>query len=69
LIAFIPAGMNITLLMISFVIFRILDIKKPGPIGTIDEKLKGARGVMADDILAGIITAVIVLGLKYAGLG
>lgn len=69
LIAFLPAGMNPLLILISFVLFRFFDIVKPGPIGTIDEKMPGARGVMADDILAGIAAAAITLVLYYAGLG
>ena len=43
---------------IAFLIFRIFDIVKPYPIRKI-EKLKGGWGVMADDVLAGIYTAVI----------
>lgn len=69
LIAFLPAGMNPLLILISFLLFRFFDIVKPGPIGTIDEKMPGARGVMADDILAGLAAAAITLVLSYAGLG
>lgn len=42
----------------GFVLFRILDIAKPGPVGWADRQ-SGAAGVMADDVLAGLISAAI----------
>jgi phosphatidylglycerophosphatase A len=69
LIALLPSGMDPFLVFISFILFRIFDIMKPGPIGTIDKKMPGAKGVMADDILAGLAAAVIIVGLRLAGLG
>lgn len=38
----------------AFVLFRIFDIAKPGPIGWLDKKLHSGLGIMADDLLAGI---------------
>ena len=64
------AGMWVALLMaprlwwvvvLAFVIFRILDIVKPGPIGWLDRNVKGGLGVMLDDLAAGLITALAVL--------
>jgi phosphatidylglycerophosphatase A/membrane associated rhomboid family serine protease len=46
--------------LVSFVIFRILDVWKPGPIGYIDQYVKEPEGVMLDDTLAGLMTAIIV---------
>lgn len=43
----------------GFVLFRWLDIWKPGPIGWIERKAGGGLGVMLDDVLAGIMTALI----------
>ncbi len=40
----------------AFLIFRLLDIAKPGPIATLDRR-HDAAGVMADDILAGVAGA------------
>lgn len=40
----------------AFLIFRALDIAKPGPIGWADRQ-GGAAGVMADDVIAGALTA------------
>ncbi len=45
----------------AFGMFRLLDITKPGPIGTLDRR-HDAVGVMGDDILAGLLGAVL-LGL------
>ena len=42
---------------IAFAAFRLLDIWKPGPIGYFDRELDGGFGVMADDVLAGVIVA------------
>jgi phosphatidylglycerophosphatase A len=42
-------------LLLGFILFRILDIFKPFPIGLLDKKVKGGLGVMADDIAAGLI--------------
>ena len=43
----------------AFLIFRLLDVAKPGPIGWADRQ-NGAAGIMADDVFAGAITAGIV---------
>ncbi len=41
--------------LLGFVLFRVLDILKPFPIGLIDKKVQGGLGVIADDVVAGII--------------
>lgn len=45
---------------LCFLLFRILDILKPWPISAL-EALPGGYGVMADDLLAGILAGVIVM--------
>ena len=45
---------------IAFVLFRLLDIKKPGPVGWADRHA-GAVWVMLDDVIAGAIGAGIML--------
>lgn len=47
------------LYIIAFVIFRIFDIVKPWPISWIDSKIKGAYGMILDDVVAGIGALVI----------
>jgi phosphatidylglycerophosphatase A len=46
----------------AFGLFRLLDITKPGPIGTAD-RMNSAFGIMADDVLAGLAGAVILWAL------
>ena len=41
-------------------LFRLLDIRKPGPIGWADRNVKGAFGVMLDDLIAAAMTLFIV---------
>jgi phosphatidylglycerophosphatase A len=47
-------------LILAFALFRVFDIVKPGPVGWAD-RTHGAFGVMADDIVAGLIAAAILL--------
>ncbi len=47
-------------LLAAFLLFRLLDIVKPGPIGAIDRR-HGALGVMGDDVLAGLVGAALLL--------
>ena len=39
---------------VAFILFRLFDISKIGPVGKIQD-LPGGLGIMADDVLAGII--------------
>jgi len=49
----------------AFFIFRFLDIVKPFPVGAVEELGKGI-GIMADDLVAGIYTNIIMhLAIKF----
>ena len=56
-------------IILSFLLFRYFDIKKPSLIGRIDRKVQGGLGVVGDDILAGfaagISAALIWLSIVY----
>lgn len=55
----------------AFVLFRLFDIWKPGPVGWADRR-GDALGVMLDDIIAGVFAALGVLffaGLSHGVLG
>jgi phosphatidylglycerophosphatase A len=52
-------------MILGFVLFRVLDIFKPFPIGYIDKKVQGGLGVIADDVVAGIF-ANIMLQVIYS---
>ena len=56
---------NLTTALIGFIIFRFFDILKPFPIRTLDKHLSGGIGVVADDVVAGIFSNVIVRILLY----
>lgn len=45
-------------LAIAFAVFRFFDIVKPPPIRLIDKKVEGGLGIMLDDILAGVFSAI-----------
>lgn len=54
-------------LIAGFILFRFFDIAKPGPIRTLDKKLHGGIGIMADDILAGIFSLICLQALIKTG--
>ncbi|WRD39620.1 phosphatidylglycerophosphatase A [Helicobacter pylori] len=49
------SGLSLAGVVLSFIFFRIYDITKPSLIGKIDKEVKGGLGVVADDILAGVL--------------
>ncbi|MGO3642191.1 MAG: phosphatidylglycerophosphatase A, partial [Psychrobacter sp.] len=50
---------SIIAILIAFVLFRFFDIIKPPPIGWADKKVAGGLGIMLDDIIAGIMAAIV----------
>jgi phosphatidylglycerophosphatase A len=54
-------GLDITMLwpgwVAAFVLFRLFDITKPGPIGKADRR-EGPMGVMLDDVIAGVFAGI-----------
>lgn len=46
-------------LITAFLAFRLFDIAKPGPVGWADRQ-HGAFGIMADDVIAGWLAAMVV---------
>ena len=57
-LSFIPYDFKI--IFLAFLIFRILDTLKPFPAGRL-QYLHGSVGVLADDIIAGIYTNIVLL--------
>jgi phosphatidylglycerophosphatase A len=51
------------MVLLGFVLFRLLDIWKPGPIGWL-ERLPGGVGIMCDDLLAGLVSG-LAIGAVY----
>ncbi len=60
-------GLSPVLIVLAFAFFRLFDILKPWPVCYFDEQVAGAKGVMMDDIAAGIFAAGCVMGAIYAG--
>lgn len=46
-------------LMVGFVLFRFFDAVKPWPISWVDRHIHGGFGIMLDDVLAGMVSAVL----------
>lgn len=61
------AVINPVLVVAAFLLFRLFDITKPFPASWFDKKLTGPVSVMGDDIVAGIMAALVIKGLIYAG--
>ena len=45
-----------TVLLLAFILFRVFDILKPFPIGTLDRNIPGGTGIVVDDLFAGVYT-------------
>ncbi len=54
------------LLLAGFVLFRFLDIVKPWPVRVFDQHVLGGLGVMADDIVAGLLACGLLHGVLLA---
>lgn len=55
----ITQSLSILSLAVAFILFRFFDIIKPPPIGWADEKVAGGLGIMLDDIIAGVMAAIV----------
>ncbi|MBF4256036.1 phosphatidylglycerophosphatase A [Vibrio anguillarum] len=45
-------------LVAGFVLFRFFDMLKPWPISWLDKRVHGGLGIMLDDIVAGVVSAI-----------
>jgi len=52
----------------SFILFRLFDVLKPYPVNFVDDNVKGALGIMLDDVLAAFYS-IIVLCVIFFFLG
>jgi phosphatidylglycerophosphatase A len=53
-------------LLAGFCLFRLLDIVKPWPVRFFDQHVTGGLGVMADDIVAGVLACCLLHGVSLA---
>jgi phosphatidylglycerophosphatase A len=47
-------------LVLGFVLFRLFDIVKPWPIRDLDHRLGGGLGIMLDDLMAAVYSALVI---------
>lgn len=58
--ALIGVPFHLSSVILGFVLFRIFDILKPFPIRMIDRRLSGGAGIVADDVVAGFFTNILI---------
>ncbi|HSC87990.1 MAG TPA: phosphatidylglycerophosphatase A, partial [Polyangiaceae bacterium] len=51
--------------LMAWLLFRAFDITKPGPIDRVQYLTPAGVGIMADDVLAGLLAGIVALGLGY----
>lgn len=54
-------------IVLGFILFRLFDVWKPFPISWVDKHMMGGFGMVFDDILAGIISCIILHILMMVG--
>jgi len=55
-----------SLLLAGFLLFRLFDIWKPGPVRLLERRISGGLGVMLDDVAAGVLGAAGLAALIWA---
>jgi phosphatidylglycerophosphatase A len=55
-------------LVAGFLVFRFFDIVKPGPVRYFERQFSGGAGIVLDDAMAGVLTAVVLKIIYSAGL-
>lgn len=63
ILAFVPQ--TVLWWLMAFLVFRFFDAVKPPPIKWFDQKVSGGFGVMLDDIIAAIMSIMVLLILQY----
>lgn len=68
MIALLGSTLSPLSIIAAFALFRFFDILKPWPISWLDGNVKGAWGVMLDDVAAGKLAALCLFGIHYYAL-
>jgi phosphatidylglycerophosphatase A len=63
-ISFLFVPLSIKTLVLGFFLFRFFDIVKPFPVHRM-ESLEGGLGITMDDVMAGVLTNITLLGIIY----
>lgn len=64
-ITFFLVPLSLPVIVLGFLLFRLFDIVKPGPVGYLDRTLSGGIGIMADDLLAGLLACLLLHGVVW----
>jgi len=64
----VPSRTKFLAVVTGFVAFRAFDIAKPGPVRWAERRFEGGIGVMADDVVAGVLAAGVVAAGIAAGM-
>jgi len=68
MIALLFLPLNLSVMITAFFLFRAFDMFKPYPINKFEE-MDGGRGVMMDDVIAGIYTNITMhIAIRWAGI-
>jgi phosphatidylglycerophosphatase A len=59
------ASVTLPAFLLAFALFRLFDIWKPWPVSWADQQLPGGLGVMADDMIAGLMAGLLVAAARY----
>ena len=57
---FLPSN-NFWPIVLGFIVFRLFDSVKAGPVGWCDQNIKGPLGVIMDDVVAGLLAGILIL--------
>ncbi|HKY18167.1 MAG TPA: phosphatidylglycerophosphatase A [Rhizomicrobium sp.] len=63
-VAVFAAPVSLTAFILAFVLFRLFDIWKPWPVSWADRQIGGGLGVMADDMIAGLMAGLLVAAAR-----
>jgi len=55
-------------LVAGFFVFRFFDVVKPGPVRYFEKNYSGGAGIVLDDVMAGVLTGVVLKIIYLAGL-
>jgi phosphatidylglycerophosphatase A len=62
-LALLAVPRTLPVVVVAFLLFRVFDVLKPFP-ARAAERLPGGAGAMADDLVAGLYTLVVLVGLR-----
>jgi phosphatidylglycerophosphatase A len=68
MLAFSLVPVQLSTLVAGFFVFRFFDIVKPGPVRYFERHFSGGAGIVLDDVMAGVLTAVVLKIIYLAGL-